>query len=729
MELAQPTQPCATIERHCTPDFDTAFEAPPLPVDERALKRLVRRHGLAALLNFCDQHADEFRQSCALVYAGDASLSAEATARDALDRIGLQQRRLYRLVDSDPRQPPHYYFFLLAQDENAVRGDANFVLWYGRQLIALNAPPVTQPLSKTTSSTKSTSNKRRADELQLQVLSLSASPSPSPSAVKQPRLQHQALVVHKPEPEETDQRALVALEDVRTLFREQVRELTTDLALSRELCAEKEKRHKLELELKDAEHAKRESALRQEFQKREVELYKQMLANGGKLPQQLMPAMPQYKITKLEDWVSPKNPWAKNLPDLGARQLPRHHKLYENPQITPQIYAALARQLRFDGARLYVPLSYTYLLRDVLQALRQSMPNQQAQVDRLMERCPERYKIVLRRCEWGQQLPTVCDALNNVNLSVVMVHAQAVVLVHAMNEKARSAPPDAPEKKTVQVTRLAPLHPLETSPDPDIMDAYYPLSQYSGPGTYVTPYMSLRIANPTFAPSAEPSKIGGNKFCKFCWTRDRILGTTATDFQFTHQTRTCPLLANLSNNEAVILATLYAACSKTKGNEERAAGLLAKNKQEFLFTGVESLMRLATPEELATGQSWAGLRLNQRVFNGVRDDVAQLLEHQLKAQIGQSKRRPVFGAIDPQLYWLVERLYPHKRPQELKLSQLLLDSTGTRLFEIRKRPSNELYFSLQRMQSPQAAADAQYQEWERHLQQERIQQYQQGLLY
>ena len=685
-----------------------------LPFDDETLAALIKRHSLPPLVNFCRQYEAELRATVVMLY-----LEHRVVALDeyyAVPHTGLY--KLVRAIDG------HAYCLLDAEDTQVVWG--------------LDQQERRALMEEFDGNMYKLMHERYAEK-----------PNKKRATVK---LEEGAVVPY--DHQRTKKRAKNEL--VRR-DRDECISLNVALALAQQQQGHNEEKHRLEMELVQTKHelalkTKDTEVLDARLQLTQQQQYfQQFFQQRDAGPSRFLAlgaaAVRRAQILSINDWLKdslyPKQ-------DLSQIPLPtewRYQALFANQLVRYDDIRVMLRVDAVDGARgrrhllMSVPLTFRYKMLDILHLLRQHNESTYlgADFDKLLAKCPPQYSILLHYCDVlsGDKMQALTSPLNRLNVATVLLHCQAIVQVDLINERARKTlhqakkkaqealklsekkgDPDAAKKKLkldvkekdVECVHLITMgahlnKPAELMPTIELLDEYYPAPSFYGAGTYVTASLGLRVHNPIFEKIDEYGLgTGSGKCCPLCWTKDRIYTHTAPDAQHSHHLNCCPVLANLSNNEAqVLLALRHAFNGRMPGNKERAEKLRANSTSgaclyaEDFTLNDSTLLRHATDDELASGQHVAGLRLNLPVYLAMRQAAYALLSV-------QRKKSPLLGALERQITFLGQLLLgPTVDYTQCTIADLLqtvdaapfVAAKPNRTFNSKKNDTDHLFFSLQ----------------------------------
>jgi len=716
--MAHNTTDMQTLETAAT--FDFTESATTLPFKKEHTTTLIRHHSVPELEAFVRDNSDLFAQNQLLVpYDGQVARTEAGRARP--------------IESTDLVKPLYFigsraYFFMNQEDLRAVgsldqqrRDECR--RRYGKHMIPINAPVV--PTTTTKLTLKLVKRRRHSDE--------ESTTEESREQTKRPRQEQQ-----------------LALVTAFTQNQERVVALNTQLALEQQHRLHQEQTHQLEKELmrhqyeaeihaRDMAFMQLQLSVAQQFQQSPVDPAPLSSTTTTTMPRITLlrpqPQAPQRLVHTVEHWLNAKL-YGQDLTAVQPPNAPKFHGFYDDSVVA---YDLIKLQLytvqRHTTLLLNVPLSYNYRLTDALDALATNQ-NFVADLFRSMRaKCPADYTVRLLMNRVQHQMDgsvTVIEEVNHRNVAVILFHLQACLLVYDNNTRAKTTSTTTTtatgekvktkgkEKSQCRLTMVK-YEATRPSASLEIMDAYYPECGFFGPQTYVSPTLCLRVRNPSELAKKGEYSIGSGKTCRFCLIRDRThTATTNKDVpQFTHFMKSCPHLAMLSNNKAVVLAAVQLACRQNKD----------LRKHEFFFgknfTLTDStLLRHATPEELISGEHVNGLALNEKEYLRMREDQHKQLQYQLK-------NSPLFGPLDARLHFLSRLLLQLPHTHTSTLASLMV-STDLQPFVLKPRSfedGDNLFFSL----APDASLSTQlYQDaraWEHNCQvswaQEQFQQFQQ----
>jgi hypothetical protein len=638
-----------------------------LPIHPSDARKLLDYHSPLSIMSFYERNRSVLEENKLMIrYPHNGSALIKAGEHILIEGTNWE-KKLFQIDDS-----LEYYFFFNESDIAMMhcisqeRKTAYFSK-YGRCMIRLIEPPCH---AYSSSSSSGIQLKRKAtEELDKDIT----------KAMKKVRFADElAVVVGEGEEENAKGRStdLVIREKD-----EKITAIAVELALAKQEKIHNDEKHQYEMTIMRQQY---ERAL----QDKEIELLRiqqqQMLhgfanARGQSI---LMPSKTNPMNIKRPKTLSH---WLSNTmypdQDFSRVMLPKSAKwLGIADNMTFMNYCLSQLGIRFDAQQipsLDVPMTYYYPMHSILNFFlvvndRNAIYFSSQELHQLISRCPAQYRVMLLENRWDNEESL---RINAANINTILFHCHVILVAHDVNNKTPSD--DTKEKDNAKVCLFVP-QPNELHPSIDIYGDYYPLSTFYGPYTFVSYGLGLRIRNATPLPKKVTKKknrsggggrrgeeeeqqqqgrkkktnknekkseektgygIGSGKCCPFCLSRERIfIPTSPTEPQFTHQLKSCPVLASLSNNEAVIIIALMDALKSTPGNEERAKRL-TKNylfSKPFQFNDM-TLFREATEGEILNGEHVGGVRLNRAIYHS---------RTRLKASLNmetQLKRSDLFG--------------------------------------------------------------------------------------
>jgi len=352
--------------------------------------------------------------------------------------------------------------------------------------------------------------------------------------------------------------------------------------------------------------------------------------------------------------------------------------------------------------RVNAPLTYRYELREIIRKIAE-VANQShtSHVRALLEACPKHYGVIL----FGGQ---VSETDHRINATTIIVHCHLV-------RWARQASRLCGGEQWSLTVNQSEAQPTYSVPNCDLLEEFYPASQYYSEGTYLTHNMTIPVkyhlnaSTKKSAPTGKKPKTkegdspssavkgpgtGHNKKCPYCGERTRTL-VQSKSYQISHHTTNCPAIALISSNEAVILETIRQRCLPLSAGTTSTNSMPRKKENKFVTHsfvlggegksrkggdnyefrfGSKSLLRHATQEELIRGEHINGLRLNRTRFADLSHNVQETMVKQLDG--------PLFGTIDADAEAFTRCLYDMEPcNQGTNVRSLLYDECGRKFLE------------------------------------------------
>lgn len=674
-----------------------------LPVHEEDVKKLLDYHQLHAVMNFYSNHKELFAENKLMIRyyqeGGDAVIVSGSRVK--IDGVGIE-KELYFIDDS-----MECYFFFDEHDINLMQHSDKdrqviYLKKYSRRMIRLSPPE---------------------------------------------------MIIKRKLTDDIDDRELKKMrftEENAIVLREHSEKLTTmsvELALVKQGKLHDEEKHRLEMEIIHSKYEKALQAKEIELLRLQQSVYHSRIQYNQVIPTSFIPTVTRSYIKRpitLEQWTSNIHYPEQDFTRIQPYRMAKWQGLRDNGRIIPHCIANLSFELKDGFPFLRVPMNFYCPMREILNLFlifheMYTIYFDERELDNLIMKCPEDYKIILHANQYENE---EAMRFNAVNINTIIIHCQAIIIAYNINHKIIN---EASKEKENAKICLFNAQPDELHPSIEIYGEYHPLSTFYGPHSFISYGLGLRMRNALPIPkkiikesantSEKPRKgtksrkslpiteelekdndrenekkkqknkqkkstsfgIGSGKCCALCLTRERIfIPTSPNEPQFTHQVRTCPILASLGNNEATILVTLATALnSHIPGNADRARRLSKK----FIFTkpfnfNDSSLFRDATDEEIQKGEHVGGIRLNRALYTTMVHSVQKNMETQIK-------RSDIFGTPQYEMFNFVQTLLSPSIGQikpDFKLSSLLI-SNDYNAFTIKQRfaeaGQQDLYFSLE----------------------------------
>lgn len=684
-----------------------------LPIHNEDAKKLFdTHHQLTTVTTFYENNKHLFDQNKLMVryVHNDNESGVRAGSRVLIDGIGLE-KELYQIDDS-----LEYYFFFNEVDMDVVKHSSTerqkiYLQKYARRMIRI------VPLDDSVANDE----RKRVEKRKL-----------LDQTTMIPYSNTNALAVTEEEEEEgPKEKKMRFSDDYAVVLRENTKKMTdmsVELALVKQEKEQIEEKHRMEIELMKLQHEKA-------LQNYEIELLRLQQKASSSSSSRFVYTPHDYRLTQsrnipqtLAQWTRrqcyPEQDLTKVLPSTNAKWI----GFLDNPYMLD--YCSFNLFMYFDNQfpMLQVPMTYYYPMRVILakfiDAHNQYSRFNIAELNSLMEKCPYQYKVMLHMNLFNRDDSTRTNAIN---INTILIHCQAILIAYDVNNKVNNTTKGKNNNKKKEKEKenakicLFTANPNEYHPSIEIHGENFPMSSFFGPHSFISYGLGLRIANYEL-PQKKPTKkektpekdgfgIGSGKRCAFCLTKERhFIVTTPNSPQFTHQIKTCPVLASLSNNEATILIALLSALDNSKKeNTERVNRLTKKFLFEtpFQFSNT-TLLREATPNELSHGEHVGGIRLNMPVYMNLRRNFFKSIDTQLKFS-------DLFAAphhsISYLIYTLLSPSIGEIKP-DFKMSALLVSNDYT-TFSVKSRlidnntnssPSSSpvqqndiMYFSLDQM--------------------------------